>query len=283
MACGDEIPITIEYRRVWFPAGTLVDPVKYCVTADDECCGSGSGVDPGTDPPCCTGEYVTDLIAEFVGPFGEDCAVQTRTVSLVWDTEILAWEGTSDESESGDYVVVSVWCDSESFFGSVDVYRGGVLLTTFELAPTASGDGTTLVESVDAPGLSCDPNTVTVEIEHPCPSADCFSDCTEVSTDRTFTGTITNKVGVCACLPDTISLVYELADSRWEGTTDYACLLAECEENVNPFLRCNAGAWEYLGYTGPTVSCVDGTLAIVFNVTPFWGGSYTITFTLDPL
>ena len=84
------------------------------------------------------------------------------------------------------------------------------LLTTFELAPTASGDGTTLVESVDVAGLSCDPNTVLVEIEHPCPSADCFATCTEVATDRTFTGTITNKVGVCVCLPDSVSHGYAL-------------------------------------------------------------------------
>lgn len=281
MACGDEIPVTIEYRRLWFSAGTLIDPVKYCVDADTDCCGSGTVPEPGGDPECCTGEYVTDLIAEFTGPFGEGCASQTRTASLVWNAESLSWEGTSDESAEGDYVVVSVWCDGSSFYGVVEVYRAGVFLTSFELAPTASGDGTTLVESVDVADLSCDPNTVTVEIEHPCPTggggvAACGCSSVPSTLYATFAGSLSTL--------GTITLTY-LTGTTWRGTLpDVSCCPGG--GSAVDFTCTGGGTWEIttahpsLSFTGTETSEVCAPFAVGLSGTasgPFCSGAFTVT------
>ncbi len=285
MACGDEIPVTIEYRRVWFGPGTLIDPTKYCVDADTDCCGSGSG-EPVIDYPACCGEtFETALDGTFVGPFPDTC-ISTELITgdgLIWNTEHLAWEG-STVNVGGAQLDVSLWCDDEGvFYGTALIYRDGVYFDSFDFTLEVGPDGTTLVAELDVPTLDCEDNTVSIEITHPCPAGACATACPEIDTARTFTATITNKVGVCSCLPDSFTLTYQILNSRWEGPT-YTCLPVECEENALPILQCDGNEWEYIpsGVGTRTGSCVDGVLTISWDITAPFGGSYTITFTLDP-
>jgi hypothetical protein len=260
MACGDEIPVTIEYRRLWFGPGTLIDPTKYCVDADTDCCGSGSGV-PAIDYPACCGEtFETALDGTFVGPFPDTC-ISTELITgdgLIWNTEHLAWEG-STVNVGGSQLDVSLWCDADGvFYGTALIYRDGVYFDSFDFTLEVGPDGTTLVAELDVPTLDCEDNTVSIEITHPCGVAapPCPGSCPLV------VATVTDETGDCTCLPATLIYVGSWVgyESRWTTVT--------CEGNLNYDLVCEGGYYKF--FAGSTecelVSWTESPFTITYQL-----------------
>lgn len=105
------------------------------------------------------------------------------------------------------------------------------------------------------------------------------TDCCTNPIPETLNWTITAKVGVCSCAPTSGTVTYDAVDSRWESVV-FSCALGECEENAEYYLECVGGTWYFGTKAATSVTCPeDGALSIAFNMTPTFGGSYTITFT----
>ena len=97
--------------------------------------------------------------------------------------------------------------------------------------------------------------------------------------------TITNKSGNCVCAPTSGTAVYDVEHDDWVSVP-FECALLECEENATYYLYCDGSNWRFAPGRGDTMpggytaaSFTQSPFEIVFNVSPTFGGSYTITFT----
>lgn len=168
MACKDEIPVTIEYTRVLFGAGTLVDPTPICRQIDQECC-----ADAG-DPTCCDGEFTAELAATLSGPLDGTCGPESVALTLTWDATDQRWYGEAlNASETYSF---RVWfrCVNGVYTGTVQVLDSdGALIDEspdIVLGPTCDSTPPTLDGSYAPEGdlAPCGDNVV-ISIDHPCP------------------------------------------------------------------------------------------------------------------
>lgn len=117
---GFVIGLTVEKKRITLPPGTTIgDP--FCEDDPDDCCGSGSGVDPGADVACdcCDAPIPATLYLTISDGGSLSLPCLEGTYELTWTSdihldEVCAWQSEDLDICEGKVVRWRVWCEGET-------------------------------------------------------------------------------------------------------------------------------------------------------------------------
>lgn len=258
---NDFIRDLIVSRRIVQPDGTLGEPI--CLPAFDDCCepagsGSGSGSGSGVAGGCCANQP-TSVPASVTGPWGANCAIITRGVTIRQSTGSDGYFGTREVGGVNYSIALTCLDNIWRVYG----YIAGKTTpdVVFDEIIVAGPDGTTLKKTFTVDAGSCgNVAEVTVEIGHPCPTGGGGGGGGTIGTDCCPT----------TLLPTTLYVIFGGALASL-GTKTVTWDAGPAQWRSAPFAACGAGSESRVH-----LSC-SGTTWTVSYSTVFTGQSATIT------